>query len=138
MTRRLLPRLPWLAFAAACAAQAATAQEILSAEAFDAYVTGTTVTYAHDGHIYGVEQYLPDRQVIWREVGGTCQKGVWFEQDGHICFSYGPDLPLQCWQFFSTGSTLGARVAGDPEGLWLYEVEQRDAPLDCPQPFLGS
>lgn len=111
---------------------------VLGPEGFDTYVTGRTVTYAHDGRVYGFEQYLSDRRVIWRPVAGECQEGVWFPQDGHICFAYDGGIELQCWQFYDTGATLGARVAEDPEGMWLYEVERSEEPIDCPLPYFGS
>ena len=50
------------------------ALEPLSAEAFEAYTTGKTLTYATRGAStpYGVEEYLPGRRVVWSFVGGEC------------------------------------------------------------------
>lgn len=119
---------------------AATAQDTppMSAADFEAYVSGRTVTYAHDGRAYGIEQYLPDRRVIWRHIGGDCIEGVWFESGGEICFEYDGGGARQCWQFYQDGAGLGARASEDPEGLWLYEVERIREPMQCPVPYLGT
>ncbi|MBE3640612.1 hypothetical protein [Mangrovicoccus algicola] len=125
---------------AALAALPGTGQaaEAMSGAAFGAYVGGKTLTYAHDGVVYGMEQYLPQGRVIWRHVDGPCEEGVWFERDGQICFDYGDGIPLQCWQFVEEGGRLGARSQSDPSGTWLYEVRRSSEPMDCPAPYLGT
>ena len=123
---------------AVTAASAAGAEEVLmNGEDFGAYVDGQTVTYARDGRVYGMEQYLPGQKVIWRQIDGACEEGVWYVRDGLICFDYGDGIPLQCWQFFRDGARLGARADGDPQGLWLYEVRRSAEPMQCPAPYLG-
>ena len=127
----------WAMAIAAAPLSAAQEPSSMDGAAFDGYVTGSTVTYAHDGRVYGMEQYLPDRKVIWRQIGGECLEGVWFEQDGHICFDYGEGAPLQCWTFALNGGGLGARPIEDPAGMWLYEVRKSREPMQCPAPYLG-
>lgn len=110
----------------------------MTADAFEAYVAGRTVTYAHDGQAYGIEQYFSDRRVIWKHIGGDCVEGTWFEANGEICFEYDGGGAMQCWQFYEDGGGLGARASGDPDGLWLYEVQRISEPLQCPVPYLGT
>lgn len=124
-----------------CASANAGAKETaspMSGAAFEAYVTGQVVTYAHDGRVYGMEQYLGGRRVVWRHLGGDCLEGAWFEQGDQICFQYEGDVPTQCWQFFENGTGLGARADGDPDGMWLYEVRRASEDLMCPAPYLGT
>lgn len=109
----------------------------MSAAEFEAYVAGRTVTYAHDGQAYGIEQYFPNRRVLWRHIGGQCIEGTWFEANGEICFEYQGGTSAQCWQFFENGSGLGARASEDPDGLWLYELRRMSEPLQCPAPDLS-
>ena len=46
----------------------AAAQEAMTADEFDAYVTGKTLTYSDGGPPYGIEEYRPGREVSWRFV----------------------------------------------------------------------
>ncbi len=134
----MTPRMQAMAVFLALAAFPARAEDAMSGAEFGAYVGGHTVTYAHDGRIYGMEQYLPDRKVIWRQIGGDCQEGSWFEAEGQICFDYGDGIALQCWQFVNEGGRLGARADSDPQGTWLYEVQRSQEPMQCPAPYLGT
>lgn len=110
----------------------AAAQTPLTAEEFEAYVTGRTLTYAIDGQAYGIEQYLPGRRVLWAFVGDVCQEGVWYERDGLICFLYDYNpTDEQCWLFWMSGSSLTARFMGEGSSTELVEVEQTDRGLSC-------
>ncbi|HPD93828.1 MAG: hypothetical protein H6900_00260 [Rhodobacter sp.] len=111
----------------------------LSAEAFDAYTLGRTLSYAFQGTPYGVEQYLPDRQVRWAFNGDDCQDGHWYERGGNICFVYdnAPDNE-QCWRFYQNGDGLRGVFQGpDGPGTELYEVQQNDRPMACLGPGVG-
>lgn len=112
---------------------------MLDGAEFEALTTGRTLTYGVGGMVYGTEQYLPDRRVIWAFAGDDCRKGTWFEADDHICFVY-DDAPerLHCWQFFDTGAGLLATSQGDPPGSGLVEVNRAQEPLECPGLWLGS
>lgn len=111
----------------------------LTGAEFEAYTTGRTLTYAQQGEVFGTEQYLPGRRVMWAFEGEACQSGHWYEAGEFICFLYddAPDRP-QCWTFHLDGGALRARFAEDPEGTDLAEVAQSDRPLHCPGPDVGA
>lgn len=117
------------------AAQAADAP--LTASEFEAYATGKTLSYAQGGIVWGSEQYLPGRKVIWAFTEDDCQYGHWFEDAGNICFVYDADPDPQCWRFFRDRSGLRAVFMEDGGGTLLSEVGQSDKPLACPGPDLG-
>lgn len=109
----------------------------LSATEFEAYATGKTLSYAQDGVVWGSEQYLKDRRVIWAFTEDECQYGHWFEDQGNICFLYDNDLQPQCWRFFREDSGLRAIFMGADGGTSLSEVGQSNTPLNCPGPDVG-
>lgn len=146
-TRRLLMRpaptfLPRTVLAVALAAilippLPARAADPLTAEEFDAYSLGKTLTYSQFGKVFGAEQYLPNRRVRWAFSGAQCHDGYWYEEAGLICFVYEHDPTAQCWTFWQDASGLSARYAGDPEGAALSEVESATTPLICAGPDVG-
>ncbi|SDX23222.1 hypothetical protein [Roseicitreum antarcticum] len=109
----------------------------LSAEEFESYVTGRTLTFGVDGVAYGIEQYLPDRRVLWSFIGDECREGVWYEKNSQICFVYEHDPSPQCWTFFQTDDGLRARFESEMPAADLYEVEQSRQPLLCAGPQVG-
>jgi hypothetical protein len=115
----------------------ATAQTPLTAAEFEAYATGKTLSYAQGSDIWGTEQYLPGRKVIWAFADSECQRGTWFEDNGLICFQYEAEPGPQCWSFFREPDGLRALFMGDPSGNPLSEVAQSDKPLICPGPDVG-
>jgi hypothetical protein len=127
-------RLPILLLALATPA---IADAPMTPSAFEAYATGKTLTYALDGQVYGVEQYLPGRRVIWAFKGDECHKGVWYEKAGQVCFLYENEADPQCWSFVQGAGGLRARFAGDPEGSELALVEENENALVCPGPDVG-
>ena len=111
----------------------------MSAEAFDSYTLGRTLSYVFQGTPYGIEQYLPNRRVRWTFIGRECQDGSWYEEAGNICFVYdnAPD-DAQCWRFFTEGDGLRAVFQGpDGPSTELYEAQQSEAPLVCMGPGVG-
>jgi hypothetical protein len=128
--------LPALAFVL-CAVPA-LADDRMSAEEFEAYTTGHTLTFSFMGVPYGVEQYLPGRRVIWAFIDEPCQEGTWYEDDGNICFLY-DHTPVgpQCWSFRQTEDGLRAVFAGEGSSTELYEVERARKPLICEGPDVG-
>ena len=118
-------------------ASAATAETQLSGAEFEAYSTGKTLTYASNGQIYGVEQYLPNRRVRWAFIDDTCRIGHWYEDAGEICFVYEHDATPQCWTFHLSDSKLMARFVSDPPQTELKEVNQTSEPLACTGPDVG-
>ena len=124
--------LPVLLFLACPAA----ADVPVSAAEFEAFATGKTLTYSLGGTVYGAEQYLPGRRVVWAFKGQQCRKGFWYEEAGQVCFVYEDDPAAQCWTFRRDGSGLQAQFSGDPEGAEPSQV-QESAPLTCAGPDLG-
>ncbi len=119
------------------------AQSAMTGAEFEAYVTGRTLTFAENGMIYGIEEYLSDRRVRWAFVEDECQEGYWYEAqiDGGpmICFVYehAPD-DAQCWTFFRSARGLKARFMNDPAARELYEVQQSAEPMMCLGPRIGA
>ena len=135
--RRILLALALIAAASAAASSAASAAEPLTGEEFESYATGKTLTYAVQGDVWGTEQYLPGRNVIWAFEGEACKRGSWFEQAGNICFLYEDRREAQCWQFFNDGKGLSAHFTGDPDGTPLAELAQSSDAMPCPGPDVG-
>lgn len=116
-------------------AQAADAP--MSVAEFEAYATGKTLTYAMGGEVYGAEQYLPGRRVIWAFKGEECRRGSWYEAAGKVCFVYEHDTTPQCWTFQQGSGGLRAQFSDDPEGAELASVRESPQPLTCAGPDLG-
>ncbi len=118
--------------------QIAVAAEIpLTGPEFDAYTSGKTLTYSQGGGVYGIEQYLPGKRVLWAFEGDTCREGHWYEEAGLICFVYDYDPAPQCWTFWQDDNGLNARFEGDTPGTELSEVEESSRPLLCSGPDVG-
>ncbi len=115
----------------------AFAEQQMTAAEFEAYATGKTLTYARDGAIWGIEQYLPGRRVVWAFTADECRDGTWYEDEGAICFVYENDSQPQCWNFYRQAAGLVARFVGDVESLPLNEVEQSSGPMPCAGPAVG-
>lgn len=111
----------------------------LTAEEFDAYTRGKTMTYLQGGEPYGTEEYRNNRRVRWAfDADERCLEGVWYEAGEYICFAYDDGGPDQCWQFFRGPGGLRARFKGDPmEDGTVYEAQDRDDPLLCLGPDVG-
>lgn len=110
----------------------------LSGAEFEAYATGKTLSYAQDGMVWGSEQYLPGRKVIWAFTEDDCQHGHWFEDRGNICFVYDTEPEAQCWKFFREATGLRAIFMDSDGGTSLSEVGQSSTPLNCPGPDVGA
>lgn len=126
-----------LALVALCAALPAAATDLLSAQEFEDYVTGRTLTYNSGGTPYGVEQYLENRRVRWAFLGDDCVEGEWFESGGLICFVYENNDVPQCWSFEKRAGGLVARFENSTEGTELYEALQSEKPMVCLGPKVG-
>lgn len=109
----------------------------LSGAEFEAYVEGRTLTYAEGGTVYGTEEYLPERKVIWAFSKSECRAGRWYSQDEQICFVYEDPNDPQCWLFFKGPKGLQAQFLGLGGGDALSEVAQSQAPLRCAGPEVG-
>jgi hypothetical protein len=129
-------RLVLLSALAALPARAADAP--MTAAEFERYATGKTLTYSIGGEIYGAEQYLPGRRVIWAFEGQECRRGIWYEQAGEVCFVYEHDGRPQCWRFTRGADGLRARFGEDPDGAELAAVQESTGPLVCAGPDVGA
>lgn len=108
----------------------------LTGAEFEAYVTGKTLTFSSQGQVYGAEQYLPGRRVMWAFTEDICREGIWYEEPGQICFVYDYDPVPQCWVFWQDGG-LNALFMGEDGGTRLTELSQTPAPLACAGPEVG-
>ena len=115
----------------------ALAEAPLTAEAFEAHVTGHTLTYTQFGSVYGVEEYLPGRKVRWSVAPDECQYGTWYPQDDYICFVYDYDPDPSCWTFWLREGRLVALSIADAPGAELLEAERSQSRLPGPGPDVG-
>lgn len=109
----------------------------LTGTQFETYATGKTLTYARGGLIWGTEQYLPGRVVVWAFTEDICQRGYWYEEGEEICFVYELESDAQCWLFYLHSGSLMAQHRDDADGLPLSEVAQSDGPMPCAGPDVG-
>ena len=115
----------------------AGAQTPITAEEFEARVTGKVLTYSADGAPYGMEEYLEGRRVRWSFLDGDCQEGRWYVAGDQICFVYENMPEPQCWQFYAQGGQILARFENDPLSTELYETARTPGPLMCLGPEIG-
>lgn len=113
------------------------AESPMTGEAFEAYVTGSTLTYSAQGQVYGREEYLPGRRVRWAVAGGQCHEGVWYPEGDFICFVYREQPEPQCWTFHDEGGRLRALFQNAPGGTELIETDKSTQPLICAGPDVG-
>jgi len=128
---------PAAALLFALAATPALSDDFMTAEEFDAYVTGKTLTYSQYGSEFGIEEYLPGRHVAWRPQGEDCKYGSWFQKGDLICFTYEYDSGEHCWTFWQDETGLRALSTEDAPGAELSEVFQTADGLNCPGPEVG-
>ncbi|MEM9779660.1 MAG: hypothetical protein AAF813_07055 [Pseudomonadota bacterium] len=121
------------------AAQPVWSEEPIDGDTFEAMSTGTTMEFGRGGTWYGAEQYLPDRQVVWKYADGTCTYGEWFERNGALCFVYEDNPVPQCWVVTRRNNDIFVRPEGtgpqSPSELTV--TSESTEPLDCPAPDLG-
>jgi hypothetical protein len=118
-------------------AGAAQAEKAMSGVEFEAYVTGKTITWNYGAGVLGTEQYLPQRQVRWAFEGDQCLNGTWFEDSGSVCFVYDNNEGPICWHFVKGAKGLTSQIAGQPDGLVIFEVAHTADPLACTGPEVG-
>lgn len=126
----------------AIATPAAWADTPLTGAEFQAFTEGKTFSYDVNGMIYGMEEYLPDRRVIWSYIEGQepveCELGRWFEADHQICFVYGNETATpHCWEFYKDGPRLDGRFMTNVRSDLSYGVEPTTQPLLCLGPEAG-
>lgn len=115
----------------------AVAQTSMTADEFEAYVTGRTLSYGVGGEVYGAEEYHPDRRVTWSFLDGQCEDGVWYPEGDAICFLYEFDPDPHCWRFYEESGGLRAEILGKGGLSTLYEVGETTEGLGCLGPDVG-
>lgn len=116
------------------------AQTPLTGDQFDELSQGGTYTFTYPGEAaYGIELYLPDRQVIWAFLAeDQCIEGYWYEDTpGELCFVY-PELnqPDQCWNVFLNDGKMTADFIGD-FGVRLAALRPTSQTMPCLGEYLG-
>lgn len=113
-------------------ASPAAAEEPMTAEEFEDYVTGRTITFRTASNpSFGVERYLPGRRVMWSTFNGICRYGVWFESKGDICFRYDHDPEHKCWTIYDEPGGMRGVFTTRPNTTVIFEVPEREDPLIC-------
>lgn len=113
------------------------AQDLMTAEEFDAYTRGKTLFYGRNGNAYGAEVYHENRRVVWSFLDGECREGEWYQDGSLICFVYENNPDPQCWSFARGTGGLIARFENDPQTTELYEAQDADEEMVCLGPKVG-
>ncbi len=116
----------------------ALAEPLLTADQFDALTRGRTMTWSEFGTVYGIEQYLPNRQVRWTVLGDDCKAGHWYPDGDAICFQYEDQLTPDCWEIITSGSGLLARYTTNPPETEPVVVTETTELLACFGPKVGA
>ncbi|MFV0472838.1 MAG: hypothetical protein ACK5MQ_01130 [Pikeienuella sp.] len=112
----------------------AGAAEPMSAADFRAAAEGWTLHFRdRNGDYFGSEQYLENGRTVWLPSGGVCERGIWSEDQGRICFLYAAGL--SCWRLYPDGEDgIYAESADDGPGVTRIWLERRDRnPVLCPE-----
>ena len=115
----------------------AFAEVPLSADEFEDFVMGRTLSYAAGGVAYGAEEYLSNRRVRWSHLDGECEEGRWYESGGDVCFVYDGIEAPQCWKFFVKEQRLVAQFTNNTASAEVYELDVAKGPLQCMGPEVG-
>lgn len=85
----------------------------LSAEGFDALTQCRVMDTSTAAGTYGVETFLPDRKVIWRDINREVN-GTWDQVGDQICFTYEDkaDFPV-CWTYHDRSGGIEGWYQGD-------------------------
>lgn len=109
----------------------------LTGAGFEALTTGRTMDTATAAGVYGVETFLPGRQVIWRDAN-RCVRGHWEEVQQMICFTYDdkPDHPV-CWTYHDEGDRILGWFQGEEEVTEPIFLTPGAGPVSC-EGYLGA
>jgi hypothetical protein len=113
-------------------------EPLLTAEEFDALTLGRTMTWSEFGTVYGVEYYLPNRQIRWTVVGDDCKAGHWYPDGDAICFQYEDDPAPDCWEISASGPDFLARYTANPPDAEPVIVTETTERLACFGPKVGA
>lgn len=114
----------------------ALADEEVSPSEFRDYAEGWTLHFERDGERWGEEQFLQGGATLWRYQDGSCSEGAWRDYDGDVCFYYGLDDGVLCWQMLRDDDGLYARLEteGEGQGMVLRITGRDRKPLLCGGP----
>ncbi len=116
----------------------ALADPPLTGAEFDALTLGRSMTWSEFGMVYGVEHYLPNRQVLWAAAGRDCTPGHWYEDGPAICFKYETDRDPDCWIITRSAQGFSASYTTSPPGTEPVVVAETPDPPACPGPEVGT
>ncbi|MCU0829363.1 MAG: hypothetical protein MUE52_18740 [Tabrizicola sp.] len=109
----------------------------LSPEEFQARTEGRAFgTYFMDGTLLGIEIFLSDRKVIWQDASGTCQKGHWQVDNGHVCYYYEFSGLGHCMIYRVEGADMIGR-ADYGEDFLLRQGSKDDVTCPTDEPLLS-
>ncbi len=117
-----------------CTPPGVQADTPMTADQFDTYTQGRTITYGAQGRQVGAETYLRNRRVRWAFVREACQSGHWFPKEEQICFVYEGKPEPQCWEFFLENDGLRAVPVDGGDSLFELPLDQD---LICAGPDVG-
>ena len=107
----------------------------VSPSEFRDYAEGYTLYFEQDGEPAGAEAFGPEGRVTWRTPEGICIEGLWRAYEEDLCFYYGIDDIVECWQVLRDSRGLKVRRTGDEAGEagdTTYRITGRDRrPLHC-------
>ena len=114
------------------------AETLLNAEQYDGISLGKTIYLDQGDEFYGAEQHFEGRRTMWKQAGGECVEGFWYQEGDAICFTYPALGDTACWLIFQTDVGIKARLVGaDPmDDLLIVAVDTNE--LLCETPFLNS
>ncbi len=130
-----------LAALAVAVALPALAETPMTGDEFEAFTEGKTLHFYRNGVLFGAEQYRSGKRVRWSFIAGQeqqdCMEGVWYEQNGDICFAYEDNIADQCWAFFPDGDGLRATFRSSVPNVTGYTAQETTEPLLCLGPDVG-
>lgn len=119
-------------------AASAGAEDVVTAEEFEAFSEGRTLAFSSGDAPYGLERYGANRRVLWNRLDeGMCHEGFWYPRGEEICFVYETLAGDKCWRFTRRPGGLAGEYTSDEIDGELRTVEPTDRPLECPGPEVG-
>lgn len=114
------------------------AETILNAQEYDDISLGKTIYLDQGDAFYGAEQHFPGRRTMWKQAGGQCVEGFWYQSGDAICFNYPELADTACWLILQTQEGIKARLVGSEpmEDLLIVAVDTKE--LLCETPFLNT
>ena len=120
------------------AAGPAMADTPLNAKGFERLTQGKTMTWTFVDYVEGIEQYLPDRRVIWATPDKTCTEGYWYPKGKAICFEYNGSSTPVCHIMSSGAYGISAlNILDGTDSQVPMILNATTEPLNCSGPDAG-